>query len=297
MILHSLKLIEIFVKAADFLKIFDTTASKCLVGSSSWRSAMSRSEVMCILVYYHFSGFRCFKWYYQNVIKITLKSYFPDSCSYEQFVKLIPKLGLELFAWLCFEHLAPPTEANYIDSTALEVCHIKREKQHKVFRGIARKGKSSMGYFFGFKLHLIINQYGQFVRFQLTKGNVADNNADLLRHILQDIEQTIYGDRGYLTKIIDELKARGNCLISKVKNKMKAPERTPKESYYLQKRGLIETVFDQLVNQLNIEHSRHRSPKNFLSNLWSGLIAYAFKSTKPQIAPFEQVKLDDIVLI
>lgn len=184
--------------------------------------------------------------------------------------------------------MAQPSEANYIDSKPLKVGHIKREKQHKTFKNIARKGKSSMGWFFGFKLHVIINQYGQLVRFQLTTGNVADNNHHLLRHILKAIDQTVYGDKGYLTKIIHELQEPGNQLITNLKKKMKAPKRTPKETYYLQKRGLIETVFDQLVHQMDIEHSRQRSPKNFVCYLWSGLIAYAFKPTKPQIKPFEQ---------
>jgi len=297
MILNSLKLIEIFVQADDFLKIFAQTAQYRLLGHASWRSRMSRSEVMAILVYYHYAGFRCFKWYYQNVVQITLSSYFPESCSYEQFVKLMPKVGMELFVWLCFDHLAPPTEANYIDSKPLKVCHIKREKQHRVFKNLARKGKSSMGWFFGFKLHLIINQYGQLVRFQLTTGNVADNNHDLLRRLLQDIDQVVYGDKGYLTKISEELQKRGNHLITKLKKKMKPKKRTPKEAYYLKKRGLIESVFEQLVHQMDVEHSRHRSPKNFVCNLWSGLIAYALKPHKPHIAPFEQSKLDNIVLI
>ena len=193
--------------------------------------------------------------------------------------------------------MTQPSEANDIDSNPLKVCHIKREKQHQTFKNIARKGNSSMGWFFGFKLHVIINQYGQLVRFQLTTGNVAHNNHHLLQHRLKDIDQTVYGDKGYLTKIIHELQEPGSQLITKVKKKMKAPKRTPKETYYLQKRGLIETLFDHLVHQMDIEHSRHRSPKNFVCNLWSGLIAYTFKPNKPQIKPFEQCKLDDIVLI
>jgi len=197
------------------------TLSHRLLGQATWRSKMSRSEVMTILVYYHYSSFRCLKWYYQNVIKITLNSYFPESCSYEQFIKQMPKVGIELFIWLCFDYLAAPTEANYIDSKPLKVCHIRREKQHKVLKKLARKGKSSIGWFFRFKLHLISNQYEQIVRFQLTMGNVVDNNHDLLRRLLQDIDQTIYGDKGYLTKIIDEVQERGNHLVTKLKKKMK----------------------------------------------------------------------------
>lgn len=298
-ILDTTKLAEIFIQTDDFMKEFAPFCEQKFIGSRPWRGKMSQSEMMTIVIFFHLSGIRCFSWYYKRIVLEVFKSEFPECYTYENFVAKMKWIQLELYAFLHYACLGQPSEANYIDSKPLEVCHIKREKIHRVFQHIAQKGVTSKGFFFGLKLHLICNQQGEIINLRLTSGNVSDNNATLLRQFLQGFRGTIYGDRGYLTKIKGELKEQGCKLITKVRKNMKKPLLTQKEQYYLKKRTLIETVFGQMVGQCQIEHSRHRSPINFMVNLWAGIIAYTWLDHLPKIASFDSKELEemDIVLL
>ena len=161
------------------------------------------------------------------------------------------------------------------DSTKLPVCHNKRIKRHKVFKGMARSGKSSMGWFFGFKLHLVINELGEIVRFRLTPGNVADNNGELLRQLFKGLEGECYLDKGYLTKLFGEFLEKGLKLITPIRDNMKNQLVCIREKLNLRKRGIIETVNGMLKEMLDICHTRHRKPENFLANMMGGLVAYS----------------------
>lgn len=304
-ILNTTKLTEIYILCDDFMIALDNYMEQNFIDEASYQSPrqdrmMSQSELMSIVIFYHYSGFRCFKWYYNRVIKIFLKSYFPTSYSYNRFIQLMPELINTLPLFISIVGLTNPTEANYIDSKKIVVCHNKRINKNKVFKNVANRGKSSTGWFYGFKLHLIINYLGEMVYFEITPGNIADNNHELLRKIANKINGFLYGDRGYLSKIKEELKEKGLCLIPRLKNNMISKKRTPKEKYYLNKRGLIETVFDFLKHLFDIEHTRHRSPKNCMVNLLGALAAYAFLDRKPSIQPFDpkmEYSFEDIILI
>jgi hypothetical protein len=123
------------------------------------------------------------------------------------------------------------TQSNYIDSKPLEVCHIKREKQHKVFQDIAKKGRTSKGFFYGLKLHLLCNQQGEILRFLVTSGNVSDNNQAVLRDLLKDFQGNVYGDKGYLTALKKEFEQQGCKLITKSKKNMQAQNLSAEERY------------------------------------------------------------------
>ena len=147
--LNTTKLTEIFVSLDDFVKKLSTAPeynSECIFMEES---QMSKSELMTIVVFYHHSGFRCMKWYYEAGIGKYLRSYFPKAFSYSHFVNSIHKVYRELMLYLFLCCMGRPTEANYLDSKRLEVCHMKREQQHKVFKESAKKGKSSTGWFLG----------------------------------------------------------------------------------------------------------------------------------------------------
>ena len=206
---------------------------------------------------------------------------------------------LEFFAFLTSQCLSPCDHANYIDSKVLKVCHIKREKQHKVFEGFANKGKSSLGWFFGLKLHLITNSKGQLCQFLITSGNKSDNNIQILESMFKGIKGTIFGDKGYLSKHKQYFQKMGVKLIAKHKKNMKKEVLNIEEKFYIKKRGIIETIFGMLAFQCNIDHSRHRSIKNFFINTWSALIAYTFLDHKPAIQNISDayIKYQDIVLI
>ena len=191
-------------------------------------------------------------------------------------------MHLAIFLKTCC--LGKCTGISYIDSTPLRSCHIKREKQHKVFKGIAQKGQCSLGWFYGFKLHIIINDRGEILDFIITSGNVDDrkplNDMDLHKRIFGKL----YGDKGYISKdLFEKLFVDGVHLITKIKKNMKNSLMLLQDKIALRKRALIETVNDELKNICQIEHTRHRSFENFTTNLLSGLIAYSFFDKKPSI--------------
>lgn len=307
--LNTTKLTEIFIEVDDFNKginkFIDAQSLPNPNGSIRKRERkMNASEMMTIVIYYHFSGFKCFKWYYNYVIKKLFKDYFPESFSYNRFIYLMAELNIPLMLLMACCRLSVPTDGNYIDSKKLVVSHNRRIKQHKVHKGIAKRGKSSTGWFYGFKLHLIINHLGQIVWFELSPGNIADNNHGLLESIADKLQCFLFGDKGYLSKIAASLKQRGLCLITKLRSNMKNKQLlSPEQKYYMKHRGIIETVFDVMKHMLDIEHSRNRSTKNYFANVLAALIAYTFLDKIPAIPSYTQkmgvqaLKEADIVII
>jgi len=290
-VLDTGKLVEIFIACDDLSKKLQAYCLHNQLEGSTQAGLMSESEMMSIVIFYHHSGFRCFKYYYQQVIQKAFKSYFPRTYSYSRFVNRMKELNFPLFVLLTLCRMSPTSEANYIDSTKLVVSHNKRIPNHKTFASLAKRGKTSTGYFFGFKLHAVINHLGQLVVFHITPGNVADNNKDLLGQLTQRLKGFLFGDAGYINSLTQTLKQRGLELITKLRANMKPEELTPQQKYYLGHRGLIETVFDCLKNLCNIDHSRHRSVHNFFINLWAGLLAYTFMDRFPTIPTYVH-KLD-----
>lgn len=191
-------------------------------------------------------------------------------------------MHLAIFLKTCC--LGKCTGISYIDSTPLRSCHIKREKQHKVFKGIAQKGQCSLGWFYGFKLHIIINDRGEILDFIITPGNVDDRKPLKDMDLHKRIFGKLYGDKGYISKdLFEKLFVDGVHLITKIKKNMKNSLMLLQDKIALRKRALIETVNDELKNIYQIEHTRHRSFENFTTNLLSGLIAYSFFDKKPSI--------------
>ncbi len=189
---------------------------------------------------------------------------------------------MAVFLKLCC--LGKCTGVSFIDSTPIRVCHIKREYQHKTFKGLATKGKSTMGWFYGFKLHIVINDKGEILDFLFTPANVDDREPLKNKNFHNKILGKLIGDKGYISKtLFDELFIDGIHLITKLRKNMKNSLMFTYDKILLRKRALIETVNDELKNICQIEHTRHRSLENFLSNLLSGLIAYSFLDKKPSL--------------
>ena len=167
----------------------------------------------------------------------------------------------------------------YVDSTKLPVCHNLRIARNKVFKNCAKRGKTSTGWFFGFKLHLIINDQGELMSFALTSGNVDDRTPVL--EMVKKLQGWLFGDRGYISgKLFEQLNKMGVELITRVKKNMKEKFIDPIKQQFLNQRGIIETIIDQLKNILHIDHTRHRSAINMQVNVLSGLLAYIFKPKK-----------------
>lgn len=280
----ALRLTHIFIVCDDFCNALTDWQQHqgCLPTTKA--GELADSEMLAITIFYHYSGAKCFEYYYRDWVLLPMKPYFPHLISYERFVARMPRLlpGLYvLLKWLCTQ--SQRTGFYIIDSKPLPVCHNRRIEQNRVFTGLAARGKSSMGWFYGFKAHLVINQYGEMVNFVLTPGNVADNNAGVLHQALDELQGQCIGDRGYLTKLFAQFYQQDLQLITKLRRKMKNVLMPLSDKLMLRKRGLIESVNALLTSVLDVSHTRHRSASNAQVNILSGLIAYCFYPAKPSI--------------
>lgn len=282
-----MELVALFYLIDEFCKEFEPRWRATRITSGERRRAkccrMSLSEILTVIVWFHWSNHKTFKHYYRGYVCTQLASDFPGLVSYNRFVELMGEVT-EPMVMLLVSLLAAPTAANYIDSTKLVVCHNWRIKRHKVFRGLATRGKSSMGWFYGFKLHLIVNEKGEIISFFITPGNVPDNNIETVTKLAKPMTGKLFGDRGYISKdLFAALWGKGVHLITGIKRNMKNRLLPLMDKLMLRGRSIIETINDQLKNQEQIEHTRHRSPVNFGVNLFSGLIAYQLQPKKPSL--------------
>ncbi|MFO3212041.1 IS982 family transposase, partial [Legionella pneumophila serogroup 2] len=206
---------------------------------------------------------------------------FPKLTSYNRFVELMPSILMPL---CFFMHIQSKTHTGiyFVDATTIDVCHIRRASSNRVFKGVAKKGKSSMGWFFGFKLHLVINDLGEIMAFKLTPATTDDRIP--VDNMTLCLTGKLFGDRGYISQeLFDKLFQRGLQLITRIKKNMKNKLMPLLDKLLLRKRAIIESVNDQLKNISQIEHSRHRSINNFMVNLLEGLAAYALQPKKPSL--------------
>jgi len=291
------KITEIFCLIDEFSKEFEHFTQKSLIGVKSKRpSIMSSSEIMTIMVLFHTGCFRNFKHFYIGYVQKHMQNEFPNTVSYNRFTELMQNNLLPLTMFLKTCCLGNCTGISFVDSTPVRVCKNKRIKRNKVFKDIANVGKSTMGWFYGFKLHLIINDMGEILSFTITQASTDDREPLKKQSFIKKLFGKLYADKGYIGKeLMLNLFNDGIHLITHIKNNMKNSLMTMRDKILLRKRSVIESVNDELKNMCQIEHSRHRSLGNFLSNLISGLVAYCFFPKKPSIK-FEVQKTNQLVL-
>ncbi|WP_462265937.1 IS982 family transposase [Mucilaginibacter sp.] len=279
------KITDIFCLADEFCKDFDRTTAPYLLGKPSKRPpVMSKSEVMCISLLFHLSGFRCFKHFYMFYIQRHMQAEFPRTVSYNRFVELSQSVLMPMTLFLKTCCLGHCTGISFVDSTPIRVCHNKRIKRNKVFKDIAQVGKSTMGWFYGFKLHIVINDKGEILNFAITQANVDDRQPLKNESFLQAVFGKLFADKGYISEKLTQILFISDIhLITSIRDNMKNSLMSMHDKIILRKRSVIETVNDELKNICQVEHSRHRSFTNFLINLIAGLIAYDFLPKKPAI--------------
>lgn len=271
-------LTTIFYYTDEFCKFFSQEAAKHTLENDSithFQSAMTLSEIMTIMIYWHQSGYKNFKSFYTKHVLVVFKKEFPHAVSYTRFVELMSYAALPLFVFAkCLGSQC--TGKSFIDSTKLEVCNNRRIYSHKVFKGLATRGKTSMGWFFGFKLHLVTDQYGNVIDFTVTTGSVHDSNKSAIDSIVQKIKGILIGDKGYVG-LFEHLYDQGIKLIHRLRSNMKNKLVTLEEKDLLRQRGsIIETTIGIFKEHLCLEHTRHRSPINFLCHIFSCIISYVF---------------------
>jgi hypothetical protein len=227
---------------------------------------------MTIITLFHASHYRDFKSYYTEHVMKNLAWAFPRLTSYNRFVESMSAALVALCGYLQTRK-GQCSGISFIDSTSLKVCHNRRIHSHKVFAGCARRGKTSVDWFFGFKLHLVINDCGELLNVRLTPGNTDDRRP--VPELVKGLFGKLFGDKGYVSQsLFEALYDEGVQLVTKLKRKMKNRLMPLLDKIMLRKRAIIESVVDQLKNISQIEHSRHRSVANCLVNLVAGLIAY-----------------------
>jgi len=281
------RLLELFCDVDDFCKVVLPIWQNRLLTSGAMqrrrKRSLSISEIMTILISFHQSHDRHFKASYTEHVLKHLRSEFPGLVSYTRFVEWIPSVLVPLCVYLRTACLGRWTGIAFIDSTALAVCKHPRIHSHKVFAGLAERGKTSTGWFFGFNLHLVCNDRGALLNLLLTPGHVADRTP--VPKLAHQRFGTLCGDKGYRsTALRDErLRTLGVELVTGIRANMKNVPMPLMDNILLRKRAMVETIIDQLKNSSQIEHSRHRSPINFLVNLLCGLIAYCRRPKKPSL--------------
>lgn len=282
-----LSLEDLFWDVDDFCQRFQPQWERQLLDNGLKRRKRGRSlclsEIMTILIGFHQSSYRNFAAYYCKQVQTHWHSAFPGLTSYNRFVELIPETLIPLCAYLrsCFGCCSG---ISFMDSTSLKVCHNRRIAQQKVFKDLAARGKTSVDWFYGFKLHVVVNDRGELLNFVLTPGNQDDRTP--VAKLLQQLFGKVFADKGYVSQKLAKalLESSGVQLITRLRRNMKNRLMPLGDRLLLRKRAVVETVFDQLKNISQIEHSRHRSPVNCLVNIVCGLIAYCHQPKKPSIA-------------
>lgn len=282
-------LTKIFCEIDDFCKQYEKYVKKVRlmnnIKSIGGRPRnMDLSEILTICVYFHYSGYHTFKQYYKKNVCKEMQNDFRNLVSYSRITELIQEAAEPLLLFAASRNSKNMKGVAFIDSTKLAVCHNLRIYSHKVFKGIAQRGKCSTGWFYGFKLHLVINHLGEILSFWITPGNIDDRNKSTISRLTKKLWGWLFGDRGYLSQsLFEKLFTRGIKLVTKLKKNMKNKLISIHEKLFLKKRNIIESTNNILKNTFKIEHSRHRSIKGFFANVFAAIAAYSFHQNKPAI--------------
>jgi len=268
----------------EFCKAYEEWERHRLLPSGRKRLRSCRlglSEMLTIMVVFHLSPCKTFKWYYEGYVPFRHGRDFPGLVDYDRFVQLMPRLFLPLHL-LLFSLTGEQTGLYFMDATHLPVCHNRRIQRHRVFTGMAARGKSTMGWFYGFKLHIVVNHKGQLMAVKITRGNVDDRKP--AHGITASLKGIVCADKGYISAaLFKRLYQRGLKLIAGIRKGMKNILMPMNEKLLRRKRFIVETVFDILKSEMNLQHTRHRSPTNAAVNILAALVAYAFRTSKPSI--------------
>ena len=236
---------------------------------------------MTLLINFHQSGYRSFKTYYEKHVRLYLRWAFPNLVSYNRFVELMAE-ALPVLTIYLYTRFGKCSGIFFIDSTLLSVCHNRRIPKYRVFAKEAEPTKTSLGWFYGFKLHLVINTVGELLSADFTLANIDDRVpvAELVRHL----SGKLYGDKDYISKDLREhLATQGIQLVYKVRKNMDPLALSQTDVVMLKRRMLVESVIKELKTQTQLQHTRHRSFINFEVNMVSALIAYTYLAEKPSL--------------
>jgi Transposase DDE domain len=284
------RLVEVFCEVDDFCKTFQGAFESHLIGNGPGPRGpdpgLADAEIITLLLVLHSSGFKYLKNFYNGPMGAVLRRYFPGMPCYERFIALQQRAFLPLMAFL-FSKLGKKTGIYYIDSTALPVCHNRRIGRHKTFAGLAARGKTSMGWFLGFKLHLVFNDRNEIAALKLTPGNVADTAP--VPALTKDLIGKLFGDKGYIgKKLAEELLRRGLTLFTRVRKNRKSLPISMIDKMLLNGRNIAETIIGNIKGFSSLNLPKHRRPINGFLHLMAALVAYQLDPIKPNHAFFSR---------
>ena len=293
-----MSIVSLFCEIDDFFLALETYKSHRELASTESVEKRGRprrlhpSEIMTLLISFHQSRYRSFKAYYQQHVCLYLRWAFPNLVSYNRFVEL-KKEVLEVAYVYLYTRFGNCSGISFIDSTPIVVCQNRRIATHRVFAEQATLSKNSLGWFYGFKLHLLINEDGELLCVDFTAANTDDRRP--VAKLAERLFGKLYADKGYISEELRQtLRTQGVYLVYKVRKNMKSPK--PLSSFdakLLKKRMLIESVIKELKTQTQLQHTRHRSFINFQVNLVSALIAYTYLEKKPSLNLQESDEIRD----
>jgi transposase len=280
-----MNILPLFFDIDEFCKQFEPAWTKRLIAEKAKqrnrKRSLSLSEVMTILVLFHSAGYRNLKQFYLEFVCRHLKQEFPGLVSYSRFVEFERDALIPLAAYLQTKR-GSCSGISFIDSTALSVCENLRIPSNRTFADAAKRGMTSMGWFFGFKLHIVVNDSGELLAWYITPGNTDDPRP--VTKLTRRLWGKLFADKGYLSQpLLIQLQEQNLELVTKLKKNMKNKFQSFADKILLRKRAIIESIFDQLKNISQIEHTRHRSFWNFLINVIAGLVAYTWREKKPSL--------------
>lgn len=282
----SISTIALFCCLDDFARAFEDWERHKLIPSGRLRrrpGKLSRGEMLFIMVLFHLAEFRNFKAFWRYGIEWKYRNCFRQLPSYARFVSLMPRLFVP-FCVLLHSLSGDKTGIYIADSTKIAVCHNARINRNKTFAGLAARGRSTTGWFYGFKLHLVINHKGEIMAVKITPGNTDDRQP--LDAMTAGLEGKLLADKGYISgELFRNLWQRGLHLLTGIRKNMTNYLMPLWDKLLLRKRFIIETLFDKLKSEMGLEHTRHRSPTNAFVHILSCLAAYMLGKQKVKMKP------------
>jgi DDE family transposase len=280
------RFVAVFCEVDDFCQAFEDQREAHLIGSGKKprgpEPGLCDSEIITLLLVLHSSGYKYLKNFYNGPMGESWRRYFPGLPCYERFVTLQKRGFIPLMCFM-LSRMGRKTGIYYIDSTGLPVCHNRRIWRHKTFAGLAERGKTTMGWFFGFKLHLVFTQLNQIVALKMTAGNISDTTP--VPSLTKDLIGKLLGDKGYIgKKLAKELLRRGLTLFTRVRKNMKSLPISRTDKMLLNRRNMAETIIGKIKGFSSLNLPKHRLPINGFLHILAAITAYQLNPIKSKVA-------------
>jgi len=244
------------------------------------RSVLSDSACMTLAILRWKSGSLSWKSFYREVLP-WYRRYFPNLPDYQNFIahihRITPLITRLIPLLLQVAKSQGEHRIYFIDSTPIPVCGTKRIEDNRTAGGLASRGKHSLGWFYGFKLHAVCDTEGRLVALTVTTGSTHDSIpvVDLVR----ELSGVLVGDAAYvgeeLRKELQEMGVYLQAAPRKNMNKMM----TKLQGFLFRQRQAIERVFASLKYRFHLDLSLARSVSGMLALITTALCFYQLKTT------------------